>query len=166
MSQRKRARELTRRLEELFTPPEELSALEPESAASPAASPIQFVRALSEQTSATFLQTLLDRVSDPIYIKDREHKWVAVNAAFCRLIHKEATLLLGHTDKEQSDADWQLDDQVLESGQPGEQRETVEQPDGPPAVRQVTRLPLLNTAGVTEFMLGILRPGGRPPALA
>ena len=165
MSQRKRARELTRRLEELFTPPEELSALEPESAASPAASPIQFMRALSEQTSATFLQTLLDRVSDPIYIKDREHKWVAVNAAFCRLIHKEATLLLGHTDKEQSDADWQLDDQVLESGQPGEQRETVEQPDGTPAVRQVTRLPLLNTAGIPGVMLGIIRPVCSPPAL-
>jgi len=34
-----------------------------------------------------FLDRLLNAVSDPIFVKDRQHRWIALNDAFCRLMN-------------------------------------------------------------------------------
>ena len=63
-----------------------------------------------------YLKAAIDQLPLPAYLKDREHTWVAMNAAFARLIGQTPEALLGHTDKEQADDAWQLDDRVLDSG--------------------------------------------------
>ncbi len=47
-----------------------------------------------------FLGNTLDAVPDPLFVKDRAHRWVAVNEAFCRFMGRSAEELVGHTDAE------------------------------------------------------------------
>ena len=44
--------------------------------------PIDF----SDARSLWLLQRVLDTIPDPIFIKDRQHRWIAFNAGFCRLV--------------------------------------------------------------------------------
>jgi PAS domain S-box-containing protein len=43
----------------------------------------------------TFLETVMDTVPDPIFVRDQQRRWVAVNAALCRLVGKSREELVG-----------------------------------------------------------------------
>jgi PAS domain S-box-containing protein len=36
--------------------------------------------------SRNFLNRIIDSIADPIFVKDRQHQWIYVNQAFCRLV--------------------------------------------------------------------------------
>jgi rsbT co-antagonist protein RsbR len=64
------------------------------------------------------MQIVVDGLPDPIFIKDREHRWVAFNAAFCGLLKLPRERLLGGSDpdlfpSEQAEVFWQMDDAVF-----------------------------------------------------
>ncbi|NJO20863.1 MAG: PAS domain S-box protein, partial [Spirulinaceae cyanobacterium RM2_2_10] len=46
----------------------------------------------------TFLSRILDTITDPIFVKDRQHRWVTVNEAFCRLMNQPRAVLLGKSE--------------------------------------------------------------------
>ena len=48
--------------------------------------------------SETHLRSIIDAVADPIFVKDRQHRWVLFNAAFCDFIGHKAGDLQGKTD--------------------------------------------------------------------
>ena len=131
----KRDRYLKQRLDELFSPASEPAETQPEEpAAEPEAAPSRSGRPV-EQAAATaperpYLKDLIDQLPLPAYLKDREHTWVAVNAAFAQLIGCTQEMLLGHADKEQADGAWQLDDRVLDTGQPEVTEESLLLPAG------------------------------------
>ena len=150
----KRKRELAERLEELFSPPAEPQSTEPTPVTTDdLGRPGQ---TLAAQTESEILRTILNQLPLPVYIKDREHKWIAANPAFCALIGLNEEQLLGHADTEQADDDWKLDDQVLESGQFSEAKATVVARDGTTLNRRVLRTPLTNSAGGVEYLVGIV----------
>ena len=83
--------------------------------------------------SRSNLRTIIDAVADPIFVKDREHRWVEGNRAFWDLLGGEAQVL-GKTDydlfpKEQADAFWAGDERVF-AGERFEGEEKLRQPDG------------------------------------
>jgi rsbT co-antagonist protein RsbR len=43
-------------------------------------------RMVSPAVDLPFLQAVLDRLDDPIFVKDRAHRWIAFNASFCALL--------------------------------------------------------------------------------
>ena len=68
------------------------------------------------------LVQLLNQIPDPVFIKNREHRWVYVNQAFANFLGHEREWFFGKTDRdvatEQEAAEyWRLDEEVLNSGQ-------------------------------------------------
>jgi len=78
--------------------------------------------------SKEFLQSLIDTIPDPIFVKDRNHRWVVLNQAYCRFIGYPLENLIGHTDYDlfpQGEAAifWQHDELALQTHQPRENEE-------------------------------------------
>jgi PAS domain S-box-containing protein len=66
---------------------------------------------------------LLNALDDPVFIKDRAHRWVFLNDAACLLWKRPRESLLGKTDhelfpKDQADCHWEKDDMVFETENP------------------------------------------------
>jgi two-component system NtrC family sensor kinase len=75
------------------------------------------------------LVNALNAMPDPIFIKDREHRWIAVNHAFCRLLGRTPDELLGKSDydfvpKLDADLYWQQDELVFSTGKSLENEQT------------------------------------------
>ncbi|MEG4320283.1 CHASE2 domain-containing protein [Microcoleus sp. Aus8_D2] len=78
--------------------------------------------------SKEFLQWLIDTIPDPIFVKDRNHRWVVLNQAYCRFIGHPLENLICRTDYDlfpQAEADifWQEDELVLQTYQQRENEE-------------------------------------------
>lgn len=172
----KRERRLNQRLEELFSnepvSEAEEAASEPTQAPpAPAAPSVEAPAALEaappamapENSPPAPLRTIdatatsvIEQMPVPVYVKDREHNWVATNAAFCQRLGREAGALLGHVDKEQADEAWQLDDRVLDTGQVDESQQSIIRPDGSIRVVRTRRVPLLDQEQQVTGVMGII----------
>ncbi|MEG4817196.1 CHASE2 domain-containing protein [Microcoleus sp. K5-D4] len=78
--------------------------------------------------SKEFLQSLIDTIPDPIFVKDRNHRCVVLNQAYCRFIGYPLEILTCRTDYElfpQAEAEifWQQDELVFQTHQPRENEE-------------------------------------------
>jgi len=67
------------------------------------------------------LEKIIDSVADPIFVKDREHRWALVNEAFCRFMGRSCGELIGKNDydfhlEKEADAFWEKDEAVFRSG--------------------------------------------------
>lgn len=76
------------------------------------------------------LQRMIDSMLDPVFVKDREHRWIAFNAAFCRLLGRSREALLGRSDPDFFPADqvevfWRGDDELFAADAPFEQEEQL-----------------------------------------
>jgi PAS domain S-box-containing protein len=107
----------------------------------------------SLERTRELLHSALNALPDPVFMKDREHRWVAVNDAFCRMLGKTPEELFGRTDYEfvpKNDAElyWQQDEHVFNTGRPLENEQSFT--DG-----ATTRFLLTKKAAFTG-------PGGEP----
>jgi LCP family protein required for cell wall assembly/PAS domain S-box-containing protein len=164
--------ELERRLEKLFSPPPDPAPLDFEPLASPPAadSLIAPAEGLVEPARAPgagapdpaapdseLFKSVFDQIPDAVFIKDRSHKWVAVNAAFCEWIGQPAEQLLGKTEYDflpaaRADDAWQLDNRVFATGQPN----TIEIPVDT-RVWRIQRQPLPGQSGPTHYLVGVVQ---------
>ena len=76
-----------------------------------------------DSLSLGVLPNLLNGISDPLVIKDHQHRWVFVNDAFCQLVGYDPEALLGQSNvtifpPEEAQVFWQGDDDVLRTQQP------------------------------------------------
>ena len=68
-----------------------------------------------------FLDRIIDTVGDPIFVKDRQHRFAVVNTSLCNLVHQPRQDLLGRTDRdffppEEADRFWARDEEVFNTG--------------------------------------------------
>ena len=68
-----------------------------------------------------FLDSIFNSVPDPIFVKDRGHRWVFLNDSFCSFTGTGRDALLGKSDyeffpKEEADIYWAKDEEVFASG--------------------------------------------------
>jgi rsbT co-antagonist protein RsbR len=98
------------------------------------------------------LQQALDMLSDPFFVKDLQHRWVACNQAFCDLLGHPRDMLIGKTDTdfvpaEQAEVFWRVDDMVVASGQPHDNEEVLT--DGLGNLRTIwtRKFPLRDSSG-------------------
>jgi len=75
------------------------------------------------ENSRSFLKNIINSVADPIFVKDRKHRWIEGNTALWNLFGKSEAELLGKSDydffsKEEADVFWQKDEEVFNTGKP------------------------------------------------
>jgi PAS domain S-box-containing protein len=67
------------------------------------------------------LESIINTIADPIFVKDRHHRWVLLNDAFCRFMGFEREQLIGKSDydffpRPEADVFWDKDETVFETG--------------------------------------------------
>ncbi len=85
--------------------------------------------------SVEALQSIIDVLATPVFVKDRDHRWVLVNRALCDFMGRAREELIGKSDydfqpREQADVFWQKDDLVFTTGQENENEEVLTDRDG------------------------------------
>jgi len=119
--------------------------------------------ALSEQDYARLLENLMDNVTDSIYFKDKDSRFIMVNQA-CAMKHGwDREAVIGKTDfdtfsKEHAEQAYEDEQQVMQTGEPLrgiEERETW--PDGRVTWASSTKMPLRDADGNIIGIFGITR---------
>lgn len=75
-------------------------------------------------------RAIFDAIPAPVFVKDRQHRLVLVNDAFCRMAGVPAEALMGRSDADffppdQVELYWAIDDRVFETGETIENEEPV-----------------------------------------
>lgn len=109
---------------------------------------------------AAAFSVILDQIPDPVFVKNSDHRWVYVNAAFCALLGREREWLIGKSDFDVSPASearvfWAKDDEVLQFGGSNVNLEQHTNSSGECRVVE-TKKTLIKMAGKT-YLLGIIR---------
>lgn len=111
--------------------------------------------------SAEALQQIIDAVPNPIFVKDREHRWVILNKALVRLLGCAQEELLGKSDfdvfpREQAAVFWAKDDEVFATGCPNENEEAFTDHTGK-VHAMLTRKCLVQVEGTDEsYLVGVI----------
>ncbi|MDO9022869.1 MAG: PAS domain-containing protein [Deltaproteobacteria bacterium] len=119
-------------------------------------------QSISEELNEEFLSAIIDHVAHPIFVKDRDFRFVLLNRAMEGMIGIPRAELLGHTDydffpKEQADWFRQKDQEMFTLGK---RVEVTEEPltdkDGRHHVLSTTKVPLRDARGVITHLVGII----------
>lgn len=73
--------------------------------------------------SSDFFVGVINGIADPLFVKDRQHRWVFCNDAFCRWLDQTRSKVLGQSDDrffllEQAQRWWAIEKQVFLTGLP------------------------------------------------
>lgn len=107
------------------------------------------------------LRDILEYIADPIFVKDRSHRWVIINRAFAALVGHPAAALLGKSDhdffpREQADFFHAKDNEVFRSGTSVTiDEEPMLDALGRVHILRTTKVPVL-TAGRVTHIVGII----------
>ncbi|EYF06451.1 PAS domain-containing protein [Chondromyces apiculatus] len=111
--------------------------------------------------NAEFLQHAIDILPDPIFVKDRRHRWMAINRSFSALLGQAPEAIIGKSDpdyhpKEQVEVFWEHDDLVFDSGEPDENEEVVTAGDGSLRTLWTRKFPMKADTGEVLGLCGII----------
>jgi PAS domain S-box-containing protein len=113
-------------------------------------------------TDASFLAQVLERVAHPIFVKDRAFRWVRLNEAFCELVGRPRSVLLGRTDydffsKEEADFFRAKDIEVFSTRRTVViEGEPITDASGRRRVLATTKVPLFDEDGEITHIVGIV----------
>lgn len=111
--------------------------------------------------SYELLQRMIDAVPDPIFLKDREHRWVAFNAAFERLLGRTRAEMLGRSDPDFTRPElvaeyWAMDDRVFASGEANENEELVVDAAGVEHTSWTRKFPVRDPSGAVVGLCAMI----------
>src|SRR5208337_1668687 len=110
--------------------------------------------------SREFLGKIANSISDPIFVKDRQHRLILANDAECILAGRKREEILGRTDydffpKEQVDVFWEKDEAVFETGEENENEEQIT--DGKGLTRTIiTKKALYTDKAQNKFIVVVI----------
>ncbi len=113
------------------------------------------------ENARAFFEGVLNRIADPVFVKDRQHRLVVVNEAECRLAGRERAELVGKTDhdffpEEQVNVFWQQDDLVFETGRESVNEEAITDAAG--VLRTIVTKKTLHVDSKGEmYIVGVIR---------
>jgi PAS domain S-box-containing protein len=113
------------------------------------------------RASRNFLDSVIDSVSDPIFVKDRQHRWTLLNDAFCAFVGKSREELIGKSDydffpEEEADVFWAKDELVFSTRESNLNEEIFTAADGKEHYLQTRKTPFISGDG-REMLVGIIR---------
>ena len=111
--------------------------------------------------SKEFLNSIINTIPDPIFVKDQDHHWVVLNQAFCRLLGFSLEELLEKSDsdvlpKQEADRFRQEDQRVFLDGQERESEESLTDQQGV-TYQIATKRSLHRDAAGNVFLVGVIR---------
>ncbi|MFH1985113.1 MAG: PAS domain-containing protein [Pseudomonadota bacterium] len=109
-----------------------------------------------------FLNSVLNACPDPVFVKDRYHRWVILNDAFCQFIGKPFAELIGKSDydifpKEEAEVFWKMDNAVFETGKPNENVEKFTDAGGKTSLIRTRKSIFTNPMTGAMFLFGIIQ---------
>lgn len=113
------------------------------------------------ENSYRFLETVIEHIPDPIFIKDKKHTWMAMNQANADVIGYPKHNLIGKTDKdffaqELAEEFYRRDDEVLSTNQVAEFEDKTIWGDGQEHTAYTRLIPIIDPATQqSEYLLGI-----------
>jgi PAS domain S-box-containing protein len=111
--------------------------------------------------SRNYLDKIINSIADPIFVKDRQHRWVLLNDAHTQMFGIPKEEMLGKSDhdyfpKKEADIFWEKDELVFEGGQ--ENINTELWTDAKGIIHTiVTKKTLYADAKGNKFIVGIIR---------
>jgi PAS domain S-box-containing protein len=112
--------------------------------------------------SRDFLAEIIERVAHPIFVKDREFRWVLINQAFCDLVGYPSASILGKTDYDffpTAEADFfrGKDVEMFATGaQVTIDEEPITDASGRRHILATTKAPLRAPSGEVTHLIGII----------
>ncbi|TAF51940.1 MAG: PAS domain S-box protein [Oscillatoriales cyanobacterium] len=118
--------------------------------------------AVQEQLKASeqFLNNIINTIPDPIYVKDEQHRWLALNDAFCQYIGRSRLELIGKSyrdflPKEQADIYEEKNKLVFLANTSSETQETITEPDGNTRFLSVKKSTFVDSCGSKVLVCAI-----------
>ena len=113
-----------------------------------------------------FLKSVINACPDPIFVKDRYHRWVILNDAFCELVGRPREALIGKSDydvfpKEEADVSWKTDNDVFSSGASIESTKDVTVGDKSKQIVTTRKSLFVNPVTGAKFLFGIMHKGAQ-----
>lgn len=111
--------------------------------------------------SKDFLQTVINTIPDPVFVKDQFHRQIVLNQAYCRLTGYSLEQLLAKTDydlfsPEEAKLLWEQDERVFQSNEECENEEQLTDAKG--VVHDLaTKRSLHQDAAGNKFLVGVMR---------
>lgn len=111
--------------------------------------------------SKNFLERIINTLSDPVFVKDREHKFVLLNNKFCEFMGHKRDELIGKSDADffpidQVDVFIRKDNEVFESGKDNVNEELFTDSGGEIHTIVTKKSVYLNDNG-NKYIVGIIR---------
>ncbi len=117
---------------------------------------------IGEELSGEFLSSIVDHIAHPIFVKDREYRFVLLNRAMESMVGIPRADMLGHTDhdffpKEQADFFRAKDMEMFSGGQTVEiSEEPLTDAHGQRHTLATTKVPLRGADGLITHLVGII----------
>ncbi|HZW24872.1 MAG TPA: PAS domain-containing protein [Gallionella sp.] len=111
--------------------------------------------------SRNFLDSVIDAVPDPIFVKDRQHRWVLLNEANCRFTGLPREALIGKSDydvfpEKEAAVFWEKDEFVFGSGEVNLNEESFTSANGEEHFIQTKKTPFVSADG-RQMLVGVIR---------
>lgn len=118
-------------------------------------------RTAALKASQDFLDRVINAVTDPIFVKDRQHRWTMINDAFCQMVGYPREKLIGKCDyeflpKAEADVFWEYDNQVFTTGIEYENEETLTDTSGTTRTISTKKIAFADASG-NQALVGIMR---------
>ena len=116
----------------------------------------------SLQSTKNFLNEVINTVPEPIFVKDKKHRFLMVNDAFCFFTDQTRETLLGKTSydlfpREEADAFHRKDAKVMLSGAEDTHEVSISGPNGKRHVISVKKASLIDPETGDNVLVGIIR---------
>lgn len=113
------------------------------------------------QDSRNFLDRVIDALPDPVFVKDREHRWILLNDANCKFTGLPREALLGKSDydifpKAEAEVFWKKDELVFDSGEVNLNEESFTSANGEEYYIQTKKTPFVSSDG-SQMLVGVIR---------
>lgn len=120
---------------------------------------MNLTRELDEQRQ--FMENILNSISDPIFIKDEQHRWLYGNDAFCALLGKDRSEYYGKTDDdffppEIANVFFESDENTFRGMKEFEQEEPLIDVDGQRRLILTKKTPFIGLQGKKK-LVGVIR---------
>jgi PAS domain S-box-containing protein len=111
--------------------------------------------------SKQFIDTVLNGIAEPIFVKNEKHRWTMVNDAFCKMLKQNREDLIGKSDydffpEKEAKLFWEHDHLVMSSDKPdfSEEELTVEKQT---SIFLTSKSPFYNPINNKKNIVGIIR---------